>query len=226
MPDSPDSHDQRELQLDTIVAEYYRAEAAGQAPDHNEFIAQHPEFAKELAEFFADVVMLHDQDRPDLQDPALEPTITPNKSLQKHSSAASEVRYLGEYEILDELGAGGIGVVQKTFEGHSGWVHSVAVASRRELARGIGSGELRGLSVASDGKSCVTAGLDGSLWEWEIPEIMEPLPGTTEGRTPEMLTNEAFQAHYLEKRKLLLRPMHVFVGGVRVVFHPRSGERL
>ena len=111
MPDSQNNHDQHEQQLDALIAEYYRAEEAGQTPDHDEFMAQHPEFAKDLAEFFADVMILPRQDRPDPQDPALEPTITPNTSPRSKAAVGSVVRYFGEYEtagyMSPEQAAGG-----------------------------------------------------------------------------------------------------------------------
>lgn len=44
MPDSTDGHEEREQQLDAIIAEYYRSVETGRAPKQNEFIAQHPDF--------------------------------------------------------------------------------------------------------------------------------------------------------------------------------------
>jgi WD40 repeat protein/predicted Ser/Thr protein kinase len=49
-----DSPAGRERRLDEILAAYFQAKAAGQAPDRDRLIAQHPDFAADLAEFFAD----------------------------------------------------------------------------------------------------------------------------------------------------------------------------
>jgi len=58
MPDSNDSRSDHEQQLDAIVSQYYEAVEQGDPPDQGAFIAQHPEFAAELREFFLDQRLL------------------------------------------------------------------------------------------------------------------------------------------------------------------------
>lgn len=55
MASSIDRDEEREQQLNAIVAEYYRLDEAGTPPENGTFIAQYPEFRDDLKDFFADL---------------------------------------------------------------------------------------------------------------------------------------------------------------------------
>jgi WD40 repeat protein len=106
----------REDRLHAVLAEYLDAAAAGKAPDRAELLARHPDLAAELASFFAD----HDQVRrlveplrpggPDT--PGTEaPTVAPRQAAA--DPPLGVVRYFGDYELLEEVARGGMGVVYK-----------------------------------------------------------------------------------------------------------------
>jgi WD40 repeat protein len=95
----------REERLHELLLGYVEAVERGEGPDRGEFLARHPEFAAELADFFAG------QDRFDslaagVRTPALP---IPPACLPTGVPALS----FGDYEVLEELGRGGMGVVFK-----------------------------------------------------------------------------------------------------------------
>src|SRR5438067_4950703 len=93
----------REDRLHAILAEYLDAAAAGKSPDRAALLAAHPDLAAELAAFFAD----HDQ----LRRGASGATACPERAASP--SPGTHVRYFGDYELLEEVARGGMGVVYK-----------------------------------------------------------------------------------------------------------------
>lgn len=87
--------------LDDIIAEYIGAEESGEPMDRQELLAQHPDLADDLRQFFAD--------RDKFQQLALPlgPVSSSNRPLP------AKIRYFGDYELLEEIARGGMGVVYR-----------------------------------------------------------------------------------------------------------------
>jgi hypothetical protein len=96
--------------LDDVIAEYLQAVDAGQAPDREALLARHPDLADELRVFF------ETQDRLDRFAEPLRPT-DPGATLpltgDTPASPPAVLRYFGDYELLEEIARGGMGVVFK-----------------------------------------------------------------------------------------------------------------
>jgi serine/threonine protein kinase len=98
-----------EERLNEIIAAYLEAVDAGRPPDRQELLRQHPDLAAELEAFFADRDAF-DRLAPRAQ-PADMPTITPSE--QPAPAPGVKVRYFGDYELLQEIARGGMGVVYR-----------------------------------------------------------------------------------------------------------------
>jgi WD40 repeat protein/tetratricopeptide (TPR) repeat protein len=91
--------------LHEVIATYLEAEADGRAPDRQELLARYPDLADALRSFFAD----HDAAR-QLAAHRTEPaTVAPGAAAEP--APGTRVRYFGDYELLEEIGRGGMGVV-------------------------------------------------------------------------------------------------------------------
>src|SRR5262245_18552863 len=83
--------------LEEAVAEYLKAIDAGQPPDRDVWLRRYPDLADELPAFFADQASFARLAGP-----------------VRHGEAPGiSVRYLGDYELLDEIARVGMGVVWK-----------------------------------------------------------------------------------------------------------------
>src|SRR6516225_1089325 len=86
----------RERLLDEVVAAYLKEVKAGHKPEPQAWLARYPQLEAELAEFFADRA-------------AMERLAGPLRS----AAAAAPVEDFGDYEVLEEIARGGMGVVYR-----------------------------------------------------------------------------------------------------------------
>jgi tRNA A-37 threonylcarbamoyl transferase component Bud32 len=99
-----------EERIDEVIAEFLVAETAGKTPDRDALLARHPDLAEELRSFFADHDRMRAMAKP-LQSPA--PGEARTLGLDVSLPSGTTVRYFGDYEILEEIARGGMGVVYK-----------------------------------------------------------------------------------------------------------------
>ncbi len=107
----------REQRANEAIAAYLEAVDAGEAPDPKEFVAQHGDVAAELEAFFVNRAQFERLAEP-LKPAAVEATLPmPDDQANRKSTPAlgpgSKLRYFGDYELLEEIARGGMGVVYK-----------------------------------------------------------------------------------------------------------------
>ncbi|HTU22170.1 MAG TPA: serine/threonine-protein kinase, partial [Gemmataceae bacterium] len=130
MPDPNDVNTSPGDPLDAIIAAYVQQVEAGEVPDRESLLARHPELAERLREFFADF------DRLDRQAAELRLSADPNRTTDAPGPDAElpRVRYFGDYELLEVIARGGMGVVYKARQVSLNRVVALKMILRGELA--------------------------------------------------------------------------------------------
>src|SRR5262245_60627993 len=93
--------------LDAVIASYVQAIEAGAVPNREELFNRHPEHAEALRAFFTDFDRMDRVASPLRLDDGLEATAAGDVNGQ---SAPPAVRYFGDYELLEEVARGGMGI--------------------------------------------------------------------------------------------------------------------
>jgi WD40 repeat protein len=103
----------REQRVQEVLLGYMQAVDAGQAPERDALLRQHPELAEDLRGYFADQDRLDRLTRPLCPDSPAPPTLSPGGEKPAASPALGTVKSFGDYELLEEIARGGMGVVFK-----------------------------------------------------------------------------------------------------------------
>jgi tRNA A-37 threonylcarbamoyl transferase component Bud32 len=116
--------------LDAVIADYVQQVEAGAVPDREALLARHPDLADRLRAFFTDY------DRLDRQAGGLRLSQDLDQTVGGAPEPAERprVRYFGDYELLEEIARGGMGVVYKARQASLNRVVALKMILQGELA--------------------------------------------------------------------------------------------
>src|SRR5581483_11561837 len=107
---SASNNSEKDRRLEAVLHAYLQAVDAGQAPERDALLQQHPEYASELAAFFADQDAVARMAQ-GMTGADAGRTVPPAAS--SGPAPGTHVRYFGDYELLEEIARGGMGVVYR-----------------------------------------------------------------------------------------------------------------
>ncbi len=124
--------DDRDERVDEVIAEYLAACESGDPPDRAAFLAKHADLADSLQAFLAD----HDRMRQAAASPDDTNTLPPGGRAAPAVAPSGSIRYFGDYELLDEIARGGMGVVYRARQVSLNRVVAVKLILAGEFAGG------------------------------------------------------------------------------------------
>jgi len=210
--------------LDQVIAQYLQAVEAGQVPNRHELLERHPELADALRAFFADF------DRVDLHAAPLRLAGDADCLLSSASANATgpgvlaTVRYFGDYELLEEIARGGMGVVYKARQASLNRIVALKMILKGVLATPVDVARFRAeaeSAAALDHPHIVPIHEVGEH-EGQQYFAMRYVEGTTLARAPRQLARAevdrlldvARAVHFAHQRGILhrdLKPSNVLI---------------
>jgi eukaryotic-like serine/threonine-protein kinase len=117
--------------LDAVIASYIQAVEAGQIPNRHELLGHHPDIADQLQAFFADFDRMDRIASPLRIAGRLDAT---SDAEADGAGALPTIRYFGDYELLEELARGGMGVVYRARQASLNRIVALKMILRGTLA--------------------------------------------------------------------------------------------
>ena len=114
-----------EQQLESVIADYLRSCESGTPPNRREILEGHPELADDLRQFFGQ----HDR-----MNQIAEPIRGFGDSVTHAVGPGQQLSYVGNYELLEEIARGGMGVVYKARQTTLGRIVAVKMIVKGRLA--------------------------------------------------------------------------------------------
>ena len=215
--------------LDQVIAEYLQAIEAGQVPNRQELLDRHPELAESLRAFFADF------DRVDLHAAPLrlagDAACVMSSSSNSGPNGLATIRYFGDYELLEEIARGGMGVVYKARQASLNRIVALKMILKGVLATPVDVARFRAeaeSAAALDHPHIVPIHEIGEH-EGQQYFAMRYVEGTTLARAPRQsaraevarLLDVARAVHFAHQRGILhrdLKPSNVLIDPAGVAF--------
>ncbi|MEO8271318.1 MAG: protein kinase, partial [Aureliella sp.] len=124
-PSTPAEHSERDSQIEAVIADYIRSSEEGRPSVRQDLLDQYPEFAAELTQFFV---------QRDQMNRLADPIRAFNDDLFEAVGPGRQLSYVGNYELLEEVARGGMGVVYKARQTTLGRIVAVKMIVSGQLA--------------------------------------------------------------------------------------------